>query len=81
MQRDPIGYSDSVNLYEYGRAGPLSLRDLLGRRASGSSPTSQPAEPRGCAGLRKEILGLDNDIKSLYQNLDKDEAVAMMESV
>jgi RHS repeat-associated protein len=60
LQRDPLGYVDGVNLYEYVRSSPAGLVDPLGFCGAGQLPGF-------CDGLRKEIEGL---AKNLIEDID-----------
>jgi RHS repeat-associated protein len=39
LQRDPIGYHDGMNLYEYVRSGPVTFLDPFGLQAAPQEPT------------------------------------------
>ncbi len=48
VQRDPIGYQDGMNLYEYSSSAPVSRRDPSGLQAgSDPKPDDYPVNPGG----------------------------------
>jgi len=51
MQRDPIGYADEMNLYEYVRSGPLSGSDPFGTKWW--NPLTWFDEELSCCGTKK----------------------------
>ena len=57
LQRDPAGFVDGVNVYEYVRSGPLSGRDPLGLTSALGGDSDRPGERRRGSDLRPELPG------------------------
>jgi RHS repeat-associated protein len=67
MQRDPIRYADSLNLYEYVRSSPNNRLDPYGLQETGGLPTSLSSGAGGTGGDVGTFL--DNELKSLSESL------------
>ena len=71
LQRDPLGYVDSLTLYEYVRSAPTTLRDPRGL-LGGETPVRVSDEGRkGAVNAKKEVDRLEREGK-----ITKDEANA-----